>query len=486
MDAIESVPTTPETYDLLVLGSGEAGKYLAWTMARKGLKTAVVERRYIGGSCPNIACLPTKNLIHSAKIASLFTRRHEFGLSTDHAKINMPAVRERIRRMVLELVELHRANFEASGTELIMGTGRFVGERTLAVALSGGGERRLQASNVVISTGSRATIAAIPGLPEAQPLTHIEALELDVVPPHLVILGGGYAGLEFAQAMRRLGSKVTVVERNDRLAHREDGDVSDAFHALFRDDGIEVLTGATVVRVEGISGRGVTLHIVRADAEMRVTGSHLLVAAGRTPNTSDLGLARAGVEITPHGFVKVNERLETTASGVWAVGDCAGSPHFTHVAFDDFRVVRDNLSGGARVTTARLVPSCVFTDPQFARIGLNETEAHARGIAYRVAKLPMAAVLRTRTLSASRGFLKALLEPVTDRILGFAAFGVDAGEMLAAVQVAMMADLPFTRLRDSIFAHPTLSEGLVMLFAAVPAATEPAPRKDGTASSAAR
>lgn len=462
----------PEAFDLLVLGSGEAGKYLAWTMAKKGARTAVVERKYIGGSCPNIACLPSKNIIHSAKVASYFWRSQEFGITKDNCRINMARVRDRKRRMVEGLVEIHRANYQVSGAQLIIGSGRFTAARTITVSSPDGSERVLQGKNVVICTGSRTAIDATPGLQEANPLTHVEALELDSVPAHLVVLGGGFIGLEFAQAMRRLGSEVTVIDRNARLAHKEDQDVSEALHEMFRDEGIKVVTNAVLNRVEGNSGVAVKLHIRREGGAVMLEGSHLLVATGRTPNTGDIGLDLAGVETTDRGFVKVNERLETTASGVWAVGDCAGSPHFTHIAFDDFHIVFDNLAGGHSVTTGRQVPFCAFTDPEYARIGLSETEAKRRNIDYRLAMLPMAAILRARTLSETRGFLKALIDPKTDRILGFAALGVNAGEILPAVQVAMTANLPFTLLRDAIFTHPTLAEGLISLFAQVPSAAE--------------
>jgi len=458
----------PGEYDLVVLGSGEAGKYIAWTMAKQGMKTAVIERKYVGGSCPNIACLPSKNVIHSAKVASYFFRSAEFGIDKDNTRINMAAVRERKRTMVRGLVDVHLANYKSSGAELIMGSGRFIAPKTIEIALADGGKRILRGKKIVLSLGSRATIGTTPGLAEANPLTHIEALELDHIPEHLIVLGGGYIGLEFAQAMRRFGSRVTIVEHNERLLHREDEDVSEALHALCRDEGIEIATGARVTRIEGKSGQIVKVHAVQPGSEIVLQGTHLLVAAGRTPNTQGVGLELAGVEITERGYIKVNERLETTAPGVWAVGECAGSPQFTHIAFDDFRVVRDNLTGGNRVTTGRQVPFCLFTDPELARIGLGESEAKARGIPYRLAKIPMAAVLRTRTLSETRGFMKALVAVDSDRILGFTAFGVEAGELLAAVQVAMAAGLPYKVLRDAIFTHPTMSEGLVVLFTAVP------------------
>ena len=288
-------------YDVLVLGSGEGAKSIAWTLANQGKRVAVIERKYIGGSCPNIACLPSKNIIQSAKVASYFYRSAEFGITKDNCKINMPAVRDRKRKMVDGLIEMHLDNFKASGAELIMGFGRFIGPRTIEVALSDGGTRVLQGKKVIIGTGTRAAIEHMPGLHEASPLTHIEALELDHIPEHLLILGGGYIGLELAQAMRRFGSRVTVIERNERLVHREDEDVSAGLHDLFRDEGIGVVTSALVNRVEGKSGQWVKIHAIQTGSETVLEGTHLLAATGRTPNTRGIGLELAGVELTERG-----------------------------------------------------------------------------------------------------------------------------------------------------------------------------------------
>jgi pyruvate/2-oxoglutarate dehydrogenase complex dihydrolipoamide dehydrogenase (E3) component len=455
----------PEEYDVVVLGSGAGGKLLSWTLASQSKRAAVIERKYLGGSCPNIACLPSKNIIHSAKVASYFRRGKEFGITTEGWKLDMSAVRDRKRKMVDGLVEMHRDKYKASGAEVIWGNGRFVAPRTIEVALNGGGTRTLRGQTVIINTGSRARIDDTPGLRDARPLTHVEALELDRLPGHLIVLGGGYVGLELAQALRRFGSRVTVIERNGSLIHREDRDVTEAIEQLFRDEGIEVRTGTSVLRVEGRSGESVRLHAGQGVIE----GTHLLVAGGRTPNTDGIGLEAAGVQTDASGHVKVNERLQTTAENVWAVGDCAGSPYFTHISENDFHVVLDNLAGRKHVTTGRQVPFCLFTDPELARVGLSETEAKERGIAYRLAKIPMENVFRALTLSETRGFLKALIESEGERILGFTAFGVEAGEVMAVVQVAMAAGLPYTALRDMILTHPTLAEGLGALFSAVPA-----------------
>jgi pyruvate/2-oxoglutarate dehydrogenase complex dihydrolipoamide dehydrogenase (E3) component len=459
----------PEEYDLLILGSGAAGKLTAWALAKSGMKTAVIERKYIGGACPNIACLPSKNIIQSAKVASYFFRSTEFGITKDNTQIHMAAVRERKRKMVEGLVALHLDLYKKSGTEVVIGSGRFTGPKTIEVTSAEGQKRLLRGKKVLINTGTRATIDPTPGLAEAKPLTHVEALELDYVPQHLLVIGGGYVGLELAQAMRRFGSRVTIVERNHRLLHREDEDLSSAMHELLKDEGIDIVVNAQIGRVEGRSGDSVQLHASGKGSDVVLHGTDILVATGRTPNTDGIGLDLAGVKLTDRGYIKVNERLETTTPDVWAAGDCAGSPHFTHISENDFKIVHDNILGGQRVTTGRQVPFCMFTDPEFARIGLNETEAKEKGIAYRLAKIPMSAILRTRTISEPRGFLKALVDAGSDRILGFAVLGAEGGEMMPTVQLAMLADLPYTVLKDAIFAHPTMHEGLNSLFSAVPA-----------------
>jgi len=453
-----------ENFDVVILGGGTGSTLAAWTFAAEGKKVAVIERRYIGGSCPNIACLPSKNIIHSAKVASYFNRGNEFGIVHDGFTINMSGVRDRKRKMVSGMNEMYLENYRKTGAELILGTGRFIAPKTVEVALSDGTVRQLRGTNVIVSTGTRATIGAIPGLAEAQPLTHVEALELDQVPEHLLVIGGGYVGVELAQAMRRFGSRVSVIDRNKKLMPKEDEDVRDALHSLLEDEGIDVLLNAQIRKVSGRSGDAVSVFVEQDGAQKVLKGSHVLVAAGRRPNTEGIGLELAGVELTDRGYIEVNERLQTTAPGVWAIGEVAGSPQFTHISVDDFRVVHANLTGGNRVTTGRQVPYCLFTDPELARIGLSEDQAKAQRIPYRLFKAPMDSNLRARTLSETRGFVKALVEPEGDRILGFTVFGVGAGEIMAAVQVAMIAGLPYTALRDAVLAHPTLTEGLIPLF----------------------
>jgi pyruvate/2-oxoglutarate dehydrogenase complex dihydrolipoamide dehydrogenase (E3) component len=431
-----------ERYDAVVIGSGEGGKYLAWHLAQTGEKVAVVERRWVGGSCPNINCLPSKNEIWSAGVARMVARAGEFGVTTGPVAVDMRQVLQRKRDMVNDLVAFHLERYKATGAELVMGTARVVEPRTVEVSLNDGGTRRLVAEKLFLNLGTRASVPPVPGLAEAEPLTNIEALELDRIPDHLIIFGGGYVGLEFAQAYRRFGSHVTIIERGSRLAKREDEDVSKEVQRILETEGIELLLSTDVERVEGKSGDHLRV-LVQAASDQRT------------------------IKVTDRGYIRVNDRLETTAPNIWAIGECAGSPQFTHMSLDDFRVIRDNLKGGNRSTKDRMTPYCMFIDPPLARVGMSEDEARAKGVKLRVAKVPTKAVLRTRTTSESEGFMKALVD-VNDHILGFTMIGSEAGEVMAVVQTAMLAGLPYMALRDAVLAHPTMAEGLNALFGNVP------------------
>jgi pyruvate/2-oxoglutarate dehydrogenase complex dihydrolipoamide dehydrogenase (E3) component len=459
----------PETerFTNIVFGGGTGGKIIAWTLAEEGQRTAEVERRWIGGSCHNIACMPSKNVVHSAKVASLFGRGAEFGIECGAYSVNMERVRERKRKMVDADVKEHLAKYKETGTDLILGEGRMVGRRTLEVKTRDGSTRLLTADRLFLNLGTHATIPDTPGLAAARPMTHIEALELDRVPSHLLIVGGGYVGLEFAQAMRRFGSQVTVIEKGPQLLSREDQDAGDALLELFRDEGIEVLLRAQVRKVSGVSGESVRVQIGHEARERTIDATHILVAAGRTPNTTGIGLEDAGIQLDERGYIKVNDRLETTEPGVWALGECAGSPQFTHVSYDDALVILSNLKGDSRTTRDRLIPFCIFTDPELARVGLSETEARQRGIEYRVARMPAEGVFRARTISETRGFLKMLIDERGNRILGFTAFVTGGGDLIAVVQTAMLSGMEFPALRDAIFTHPTMPEGLNLLLSNV-------------------
>jgi pyruvate/2-oxoglutarate dehydrogenase complex dihydrolipoamide dehydrogenase (E3) component len=456
-----------EKYDDLIIGSGIAGKFTAWTRD-SGRRTVIVERGLLGGACPNVACLPSKNLIWSAKVISLARRGMEFGLKTDSLSVDMAAVQRRKRTMVRQLREIHANHTKSSGAELIYGIARFVARRTVEIELRDGGTRTFEGDHVFLDLGSRAAIPKVPGLAEATPMTHVEALELDRLPRHLIVLGGGYIGLELSQAFRRFGSNVTMIEHGAQLANREDPDVAEALKDLFVDEGIEVVLDATTRRIEGHSGDRVRVYVNDSRGDRTIEGTDLLVATGREANTNGIDLDKTGVQLDERGYIKTNDRLETTAENVWAMGDCAGSPQFTHVGLDDYSIVHANLSGSNRTKRNRLIPFCMFTDPELARVGKNEVDARRDGIEYRTAKLPMAEVLRTKTISEPRGFMKVLIAESSDEILGFTAFGFEASELMVAMQIAMLGHLPYTVLRDAILTHPTMSEGLAQLLANVP------------------
>jgi pyruvate/2-oxoglutarate dehydrogenase complex dihydrolipoamide dehydrogenase (E3) component len=458
-----------EHFDTVILGSGQDGKLLAWHLGRSGQRVAVVERQWVGGSCPAVACLPSKNEIWSARVAHLAQRAEDFGTITGPVTINMTKVRERKRGMIEREVAFHLQAYASSGAELIMGSGRFVAPKTIEVQLNDGGSRTLSGDQVVINVGSHAAIPDIPGLRAARPLTHIGALDLDYAPSHLIVLGGGYIGIEMAQAYRRFGSRVTIVERGSQLMGREDADVADEMRRVLGGEGIDILLGAETLEVKGQSGKHVSIAVRTAAGEQAIEGSDILVATGRIPNTAGIGLDEAGVAVDERGFIRVNHRLQASAPGVWAIGEAAGSPQFTHVSVDDYRIVRDNLAGGNRSTRDRLVPYTMFSDPPLAHVGLSEREAERQGIAVRVAKLPMSNVLRTEATDETQGFMKVLVSASDDRILGFTMLGSEAGEVMAAMQTAMLANLPYPKLRDAVITHLTFAEGFGPLLSNMPA-----------------
>ena len=453
-----------------VLGGGEAGKYLAWDLAQQGRPVVVIERALVGGSCPNIACLPSKNVIRSAKVADLVSRATSYGVRVGGATVEMAGVHRRKREMVDGMVAIHRKKFGVPHLEFVLADGQLVGPRTVEARLPEGRTRRFVADRLFLNLGTRATIPSVPGLADARPLTHVEALELDRLPAHLIVLGGGYVGVEFAQAFRRFGSRVTIVQRDAQLLPREDTDVAEAVTAIMRDDGIDVIRAAEAIRVERTDGGVRLLWRPRgADGdETAVDGTRLLVATGRVPNTGDLGLDAAGVETDPRGYVRVNERLETTAQGVYAIGDVKGGPAFTHISYDDFRILRTNLlERGSATTAERVVPYTVFIDPQLGAIGMTEREARQAGKRVRVATLPMSSVARALEVDETRGLMKAVVDADTNEILGARVLGLEGGELATLFQIAMMGKLPYTALRDAVFSHPTLAESLNNLFMAM-------------------
>lgn len=456
-----------EHFEIAVIGGGKGGKTLAAKMASAGHPVVMVEKGMIGGSCINVACIPTKTMVQSAKMAELARRAADFGIRAAFDRVDPSGVRDRKRAVVAEMVKRNQANFERSGMTLLYGTARFTGTRALEVRLRDGGMRELTADKVFVNTGTRPALPPMPGLAAARPLNSESIQELDRLPEHLVILGGGYIGCEFAQMFRQFGSRVTVVERAETFLRREEPDVAEQVLQIFRDDGIDVLLAATVQSVDGVSGQTDRVRLQTPTGEQVVEGSHLLAALGRSPNTEELNLPAAGIEADDRGFIKVNDRLETTVSGIWALGDVNGGPQFTHVSLDDWRIVSANLAGGNRSTADRLVPYTLFIIPELGRVGITEAEAHRRGYRVRVARLPAEKIPRAMTSGETRGYLKAVVDADNDRILGASILAAEGGEVMAVIQVAMRAGLPYTALRDMVFAHPTMAEGLNDLFEAL-------------------
>lgn len=460
-----------DRFDGIVIGTGQAGKPLARSLAAAGRRTAIIESGHVGGTCVNVGCTPTKTMVASARIAHLGRRAADYGVDMGSVRVDLQRVVERKRSIVQQFRDGSRRRLEETpGLELIRGRARFVESHTIAVREPTGDDRLLEAESIFINTGGNPAIPSV--VKDADFLTSSTIMELEEVPSHLIVLGGGYVGSEFGQMFRRFGSEVTILQRADCLLTREDEDVCDAVAEIFREDGIELWFGTEVIGVERQTGDG-GAYVVTARVggeEREVYGSHLLVATGRIPNTSGLGLDEAGVATDDRGFVLVNERLETNVPGIYALGDVNGGPAFTHIAYDDYRVIESNLLGtGGASTASRLVPYTVFIDPELGRVGLSEWEAAEMGRRIRVAKLAMTNVARAIERGETRGFMKAIVDADSDEILGCATLGIEGGETMSALQVAMMGGLPYTALRDGVFAHPTLAESLNNLFMAMEA-----------------
>lgn len=465
---METHTPDPEKFDALIVGAGQGAAPLARALGEAGWKTAVIERKHVGGSCINFGCTPTKAMAASARVAYLARRADEYGVRTGAVAVDLASVLARKDALVARFRDGVQEGLErADKVELIFGHAAFEGPHVIAVQLNAGGSRRLAADHIVINTGTRATIPPIPGLDQVPFVDASSIQQLDRLPGHLLVVGGSYIGLEFGQMFRRFGSRVSIVQRGPQLMDREDADVADAVREILTEDGLDVYLDTDVLS----AGRGqrageVVLNLERPGGPVRLQGSHVLIATGRTPNADDLNLAAAGVETDDAGNIQVNGRLETSAPGIYAMGDVKGGPAFTHIAYDDYRVLKRNLlENGDATVDARPVPYAVFIDPQLGRIGMTEAEAKQSGRRILLAKLPMSQVARALVTSEPRGFMKAIVDADSGLILGGAALGVEGGELMAMLQLAMMGELPYPRLRDAVFAHPTLAEALNSLFA---------------------
>jgi pyruvate/2-oxoglutarate dehydrogenase complex dihydrolipoamide dehydrogenase (E3) component len=454
-----------KNYDAIVIGTGQGGKPLAIALAKAGRKTAVIERLYVGGTCINVGCTPTKTMVAGARVAYLARRAADYGVHTHpqaQINVNLAEVRQRKQAVVDSFRSGSQRSIEQTeNLELIFGEARFTGAHTIAVKLNNGETRELTAPKIFINTGCRPARPEVEGIQEVPVLDSTSIMELDELPEHLLVLGGGYIGLEFGQMFRRFGSRVTIVQRGNQLLGREDQDVADEVDNILREDSVEVLLNAAAVKVVRGGDGQIHLTVKTPEGERTLVGSHLLAAAGRVPNTDALNLSAAGIETDKHGFIKTNDRLETNVAGVFALGDAKGGPQFTHISYDDFRILRTNLiEGGDATIVDRFVPYTVYIDPQLGRVGLTESDAKAKGLKIKIAKMPMSYVARAIEMSETRGVMKVVIDAGTNQILGCAILGVEGGEIMSMIEIAMMGKLPYTALKDATFAHPTLAESL--------------------------
>jgi len=459
--------SAPDQYQAIVIGSGQAGTPLCTALADTGLRTALIERQHVGGTCVNEGCTPTKTMVASGRVAYLARRGADYGIRTGDIRVDMERVRQRKRDIVNSFRNGSQRRLEKTANlDLIFGEASFTGPKSVLVRLRDGGQRTLDGEKIFINAGARPSVPALDGLKDIPFLDSTSIMELDTVPEHLIVLGGGYVGLEFGQMFRRFGSRVTIVHRHPQLLPREDTDVAREIEKILTEDGIELLLESRALKVSR-DGTNIGLQNETKQGVPTLTGSHLLVATGRTPNTDSLNITAAGIETDAQGYIKTNAQLETNVSGVYALGDIKGGPAFTHISYDDYRVIRSNLLEGGHASIAgRLIPYTVFIDPQLGRVGLTEAEAQANRMDVEIAKIPMSRVARALEVDESRGFMKAVVDTKTRQVLGAAVLGIEGGELLAMIQLAMMGQVPYTALRDGIFAHPTLAESLNNLFLA--------------------
>ena len=456
-----------EQYDAIIIGAGQSGGPLSTTLAGAGIKTAIIEKVHVGGTCINEGCTPTKTMVASARIAYLTKRAADYGVNTGSVTVDLKKVRQRKRDIVDSWRNSGQKRIEdTDGVDLIFGEAKFLEPKKIHVKLNDQNSQRLTADKIFINTGARPVIPPLPGLETVPYLNSTSIMELDEIPEHLLVLGGGYIGLEFGQMFRRFGSEVTIIQRSNQLLSKEDRDIAEEVHKILEDDGIEILLNSAAISIE--KRNRINLKISTQNGEKEIEGTHILVATGRRPNTDQLNLDGAGIETDQRGFIKVNNKLETSVSGIYALGDVKGGPAFTHISYDDYRIIKSNLlENGNRATDDRLIPFTVFIDPQLGRVGLSETEAREKGYNIKIAKMPMSYVNRAIEIEEIRGLMKAVINADNDQILGCAILGIEGGEIMALLQMAIMGKIPITRIRDGIFAHPTLAESLNNLFSSI-------------------
>jgi pyruvate/2-oxoglutarate dehydrogenase complex dihydrolipoamide dehydrogenase (E3) component len=456
-------------YDAIVIGAGQAGGPLAKKLAQAGKKTALIEKRYVGGTCVNDGCTPTKTMVGSAKAAYVIANAMGLGIKVKSWSVDMEKIKDRKDKIVLSSRKGNQKGIRTTEhLDLIFGDATFTGEKTISIALNEGGVEALTAPLIFINTGGKPIVPEIEGLKDVGYLTSTSVLDLDKVPDHLLILGGNYIGLEFGQMFRRFGSKVTILERSERLVSREDEDISEAINDIMAAEKIKILPHTVATKFERRGKKRILATVTNNGAQQQIKCSHVLVAVGRSPQTDTLGLAKAGVLMDEHGFIKVNDYLVTNVAGIYAMGDVKGGPAFTHISYNDYTIVYRNLLEGAQISIKnRPIPYCMFTDPQLGRIGLSETEARKKGLNIKVAKLPMAHVARAIETGDTRGFMKAVVDADTKKILGVAVLGQEGGEIMSVLQMAMEGGITYDRIRYCVFAHPTYSESLNNLFMSI-------------------
>ncbi|MCH7690121.1 MAG: mercuric reductase [candidate division Zixibacteria bacterium] len=455
-------------FDGIVIGSGQSGGPLSGAFARAGWKMALIEKAEVGGTCVNVGCTPTKTMVASARVAHVVSRAKEYGVNISGVSVNLNKVRERKRNIVNMFRSGGERGIANAKVKLFRGKASFVDSKMIEIELSDGSKQTLTAKKIFINTGTRNSSPNIAGLDQVKYLDSTSIMELNKVPNHLIVVGGGYIGLEFGQMFRRFGSKVTILHQGAQLLDREDSDIATEVAKILEGEGINIQLKASVKKVSRSSKDKIKVEANIDGKTMKFTGSHLLIATGRVPESDELNLQAAGIKTNRRGFIKVNSKLETTARNVYAIGDVNGGPAFTHISYDDFRIMRTNLlNNGSANTNGRLVPYTVFIDPQLGRVGISEKEAKNKGLNYRVGKIPMTHVARALEMDETRGFMKVIVDAKTEQILGCAILGVEGGEVMSVIQMAMMGKVRYTKIRDGIFAHPLLSESLNNLFMAM-------------------